>query len=374
MGKFQDLTGLQVGNWIVLRRAETLTDKRGTFWLCECQCKNRTTRSVLGCNLSTVLRGKRGGSSSCGCLTKKEVKPGDRFGKLTVLELDSVGVYGKVWRCVCDCREEVNIPAYRLNAGQSRSCGCLRLERLQETMVRHGMANSRVYRIWQNMRNRCNKPKASGYKSYGGRGIRVCKEWDDDFYNFFRDMGDCKESEEIDRIDPNGPYAKWNCRWVDKETQANNKRNTKKYWHDGHLMSAPQWARHFDVSGSAMAWRLKRGEAVSDAVRAIRNRKNPRYLYRGELKSLTVLSRVANVPPDKILNRLRDKGWTVERATETPLRSLPNTKYEYGGKLWTLHELADHHNIKRATFCSRVKTYKWTIREAVAGRRFPATG
>ena len=74
------------------------------------------------------------------------------------------------------------------------------------------------------MRQRCNNPNRSDYKRYGGRGIKICDEWND--YNTFRDWAlsnGYADNLSIDRIDVNGNYEPSNCRWVDAKTQAQNK-------------------------------------------------------------------------------------------------------------------------------------------------------
>jgi hypothetical protein len=76
------------------------------------------------------------------------------------------------------------------------------------------------------MRGRCNNPTNKGYKYYGARGIRVCKEWDD-FAVFLADMGSSwAEGLSIDRLDVNGNYEPANCAWIPKGDQARNRRSS----------------------------------------------------------------------------------------------------------------------------------------------------
>lgn len=70
---------------------------------------------------------------------------------------------------------------------------------------------------------RCTKPWHPSYYCYGGRGITVCDEWLD-FENFYADMGDHPDGLTLDRIDNDGPYAPWNCRWTTWEEQRRNQR------------------------------------------------------------------------------------------------------------------------------------------------------
>lgn len=93
------------------------------------------------------------------------------------------------------------------------------------TTFRHGhsMTRSPTYRSWMSMRTRCNCPTQPKFMRYGGRGIRVCKRWDD-FATFLADMGERPEGTSIDRINNDGDYEPENCRWATKAQQLKNRR------------------------------------------------------------------------------------------------------------------------------------------------------
>jgi predicted nucleic acid-binding Zn ribbon protein len=89
----------------------------------------------------------------------------------------------------------------------------------------HGMSQSKPYAVWKTMRNRCKHPTHNRYASYGGRGIKVCEEWES-FDTFWADMGATySEGLTLDRIDPDGDYCKENCRWISQKEQQRNRRN-----------------------------------------------------------------------------------------------------------------------------------------------------
>lgn len=85
---------------------------------------------------------------------------------------------------------------------------------------------TKTYKIWVSIRQRCNNPKNKYYKDYGSRGISVCEKWSK-FENFIEDMRKCPEGLMMDRIDNNGNYEPDNCRWIDAKTSARNRRSTK---------------------------------------------------------------------------------------------------------------------------------------------------
>lgn len=155
---------------------------------------------------------------------------GRRFGRLLVLEKagrnDSLQI---LWRCRCDCGKETITRGLTLRNGETKSCGCLFEEsRKAGFHVIHGGSKERLYNIWRAMRSRCNNPNNWKYSDYGGRGIRVCSEWNK--YPVFRQWAmthGYENSLSIDRIDVDGNYEPDNCRWADDKTQANNKRSRR---------------------------------------------------------------------------------------------------------------------------------------------------
>lgn len=153
---------------------------------------------------------------------------GCRFSRLTVIErliVDKGNRKRSAYRCICDCGKEKIILRENLLSGRQKSCGCYSAEQARlsgEKIKTHGMYKTRVYKIWAQMKRRCQTLSNGAYPRYGGIGVTVCDEWQK-FEQFYTDMGDdCGLT--LDRIDPYQGYNKENCRWADWKTQATNKR------------------------------------------------------------------------------------------------------------------------------------------------------
>lgn len=154
---------------------------------------------------------------------------GKRFGRLTVTAESGRSKTGLVmWECKCDCGSSVIVRGTHLREGSIRSCGCIRREEASTRHSAHRKTNTRVYRIWRNMKTRCYNPKHKHFKHYGGRGITICEEWQTSFESFFDYVSQLpcfgEEGRSIDRIDNDGNYEPGNVRWATPKEQRANQR------------------------------------------------------------------------------------------------------------------------------------------------------
>jgi hypothetical protein len=123
----------------------------------------------------------------------------------------------------------------------------------------------RAYGVWQGILHRCYSPKRRDYKRYGGRGIRVCERWHK-FANFLADMGEPTHGQTIDRIDTNGHYSPWNCRWATVKEQCNNTRRNVRLKCFGRDMTLAQWAAETGLPYKTLYSRLHRGWRPEDVL------------------------------------------------------------------------------------------------------------
>lgn len=196
---------------------------------------------------------------------------GQRFGRLVALRYSDKNDGRMAWVCQCDCGTIKEIRGFMLRQGKSKSCGCLRDEKMAAGLHRrHGQYGSPAHTSWSAMMQRCYSPNDPVYARYGGSGISVCERWHK-FENFFADMGDRPQGKTLDRWpDQKGNYQPGNCRWATPTEQSNNLSN------------------------------------------------NFKVMYRGKEYTLRELSDETGVPYVTLRHRIYARGWDVDRALSEP--------------------------------------------------------
>ncbi|MDR6826475.1 hypothetical protein J2X48_000721 [Bosea sp. BE271] len=191
---------------------------------------------------------------------------GLRFGRLLVSsQAPSIG-RDAVWLCVCDCGAETKVRGRCLRSGETQSCGCYGRQSATRAVTKHAMRGKPEYAIWCGMKARCHNEKNPAYPRYGGRGIKVCPEWQS-FETFYADMGDRpSEAHSLDRVDTNEGYSRQNCRWATATQQARNTRRNLILTVDSESHPISVWAELTGIKYGTLISRFKRGWDPSKIV------------------------------------------------------------------------------------------------------------
>ena len=188
---------------------------------------------------------------------------GIKFGKLIVIkETEKRNKNGSVYcLCKCECGNEIEIAKNSLISGNTKSCGCYLKEKRKQYISNylHGESKTRLHTIWCEMKRRCYCKTDKAYNNYGGRGIKVCEEWKNNYLCFkeWAINNDYKENLTIDRINNDGDYEPNNCRWINKKQQANNRRTNIKIRYKNKEYTLKQLAELLQIKYSKIYWAYK---------------------------------------------------------------------------------------------------------------------
>lgn len=247
----QDLIGKRFGKLTIIG-FEGKDKYRRRVWKCRCDCGNYITVDTGRLN--------SGHTQSCGCISQPKNLEGMRFGNLTAIKRIGRKNNSAVWLCRCDCGKEIECYQNNLQRGTSTSCGCLRSYYAKQTRNCRGESTSVLYKKWVSIKTRCYNKNSSGYKDYGGRGIKMCDEWLD-FWTFreWAYANGYKDGLTIERKDNDGDYCPENCCWIESFEQASNKRNNTFIEYGGKKQTAAQWARELGVGKDTITYRVRAG-------------------------------------------------------------------------------------------------------------------
>lgn len=192
---------------------------------------------------------------------------GVRFGRFTVIE--DVTTTGRTkLLCRCDCGNKKIVRLDHLKSGAVVSCGCYQAELRIKATRTHGMSKTRIYGIWKGIHNRCENNNIPQYADWGGRGIKVCEEWQtfEPFYEWAMANG-YRDDLTIDRKDNDGDYCPDNCRWTTRKEQALNRRSNTFITYSGITKHISEWDKDIgSLKSGRVRARLNAGWSVEKAV------------------------------------------------------------------------------------------------------------
>lgn len=191
---------------------------------------------------------------------KLNIKPGDKFSRLTIVREVEKRKKARFFLCKCDCGTEKVIRMVQLTSGQTKSCGCFKREHLISMIYKNGLSRTKLYKVWTSMKQRCMNPKCDVYMYYGERGVLIYKDWleFENFYNWAVGNG-YEEGLTIERIDVNSNYEPNNCTWIPQSEQSSNTRRNRLISYNGKKQNIAQWVKETGLSYNCIRSRLKRG-------------------------------------------------------------------------------------------------------------------
>lgn len=339
MGRFVDLKGMKFGKLTVIKRTDDYVSPKGAHmvrWICRCDCGKTT--------MATTLALKAGRHSSCGCNRENAYHKkiaGQKYGNLTVIEKTDQRKYGGiVWRCICDCGNEVfksqnelekghvtscgckrklcnlkdltgkrfgwlivlektekrsssremvwkcrcdcgnitYVATKNLKSGGTRSCGCYHVMKASIDSWKHGLCEHKLYSKYYSMLQRCCNTNNPYYHNYGGRGIFVCDEWLDKENGFLN-------------------FYNW---------AINNG------YSDG--LSIDRIDNNGNYEPTNCRW-------ITMTEQKNNTRVNVRISYKGEEHTIAELGRLYKIPYGTLVSRIKTYNWDIDKALITPIKS-----------------------------------------------------
>lgn len=197
---------------------------------------------------------------------------GLKFGYWTIIEFVRVGCsYQKIVKVKCCCGKIKDAYLAIIKNGSSASCGCKTIRK-----TKHGASKSRLYGVWNGMKDRCYNTNFRQYKDYGGRGIGIHPLWRKDFtiFRYWAIKSGYKQGLELDRIDNDKDYAPLNCRFTTHTQNNRNKRDNRWVDFEGEKRLLIELCEIYSINYKTVDYRIKTGWSIFDSLNTPVNKKS----------------------------------------------------------------------------------------------------
>lgn len=207
---------------------------------------------------------------------------GQKFGRLTVIGkadyyISPKGQQQMQWLCECVCGKKLVVRATNLKSGNSKSCGCWNIEQIKKSenknkkypQLIYNKTTKRLLNIYRNMIRRCYDKNNERYNDWGGRGIKVCEEWLNNFISFYNWAinNGYQDNLTIDRINNNGNYEPLNCRWATYREQARNSSKNHLITYNNKTYCIEEWSEITGLTPQAILSRLRRKWSIEKTLK-----------------------------------------------------------------------------------------------------------
>lgn len=136
---------------------------------------------------------------------------------------------------------------------------------LNKQRATHGASKTSTYWIWRSMRQRCENKNRKDFVNYGGRGIRVCEQWQT-FEGFVADMGTRPDGMTLERVEQSGNYEPGNCKWATPKEQARNRRSSVLLTFQGRTATIAEWSESVGIESKTIGYRIRAGWPAERAL------------------------------------------------------------------------------------------------------------
>lgn len=237
---------------------------------------------------------------------------------------------GKImWECLCDCGKIAFRVSDQLKSGKVKSCGCQQTKACVAAATKHGLSRHPLWGVWSGIKQRCYYKKGDSYRNYGAMGVRMCKEWKENFLSFYTwaMQNGWERGLFVDKdIKGNGKlYSPKMCCIVTRAENNDHKRTVRRFLYNGKKVSIKELSLITGIKHDLLYARLV--TANLPIKQALMGKKTPVVIeYNGEAKFISEWAEDVGLSTHTIRNRIFESGWSIEKALNRPSRILKKRK------------------------------------------------